>query len=273
MKKIIRYLVYLLFLAICRPASAQQDTLADLRRFVQVCNGYKQLPLQLDVDIRSSGNWMAGAMDTGEVHARFNLSARGSYIAMDGLEQVANDSLLLVVNERTRRMLLYANHEPVATRLQHYLGGQLSDSTLAQWAGKYAAGKETKVGDTTVIPVESRATLSHTTLAKVQIRLAFDAVTRRPYTVSQVERSLAPVSDSLYRVLTARPEWAGKTVSVGDSSFYLVREKVRVFRFRAITHLPEPEPPVKISDRVVADVSGGYQPAKAYAVYKLTKLF
>jgi hypothetical protein len=256
-----------------RRADAQVDTLAMMRQFLRICNEYKQLPLQLDVDIRSSSNWVVGSADTASMHARFNLCGKGSYIVMDGLEQLANDSLMLVVNERTLRMNLYLNRQPVAARLQQYLGRQLQDSGVAQWARKYAVAGMGKDRDTAFIKMESRALLPYTELAKQEIRVDYDEAGQRPYTVRELDRTLVPVDDSLFRLAAARSEWVGKTVSVGDSAFYLVRERVRAFRFRVITHLPQDYPPVQMSDRIVADLAGRYRPVKAYSAYRLTQPF
>ncbi len=271
MKKIVNTICLLLLLAANSRAFAQADTLAPVRQFLRICNGYKQLPVQLEVDIRSSSNLVIAASDTAHVAGRFVLCQNGSYIAMDGLEQLANDSLLLVVNPRTKRMQLYPNRQSVTARLQQYLGRQLQDSSITQLAEKYhvTTGKQGK--DTSVIGLSSRQSLTHTTVPLQELRVKYDPATQRPYTVSQLDRSLVPVSDSVFRLAEAKPEWAGRTVSVHDSSFFLIREQNRVFYFRTITHRPEADPPVQISDRIMADLTGVYRPVKDFAAFHLTQ--
>lgn len=273
MKKIIAILIFSGLLMTQERSYGQPDTLAPVRQFLHICNGYKKLPVQLEVDISTTSNWLTSPSDTAHVRARFNLSTQGTYVSMDGMEQLANDSLLLLVNHRTKRMILYPNHESVTSRLQHYLGQQMVDSSVTQLADKYRLGKNNKETDTAIIGLNSRLRLFHSTLAKQEIQVKYDPTTQQPYEVSELERSLVPVDDSIYRAVVNLEEWAGKTVSVGDSSFYLVREQTRLFRFRSIIHIPDSDPPVHMSDRIVATLPGKYQPVKTYAEYRLTQQF
>jgi hypothetical protein len=271
MKKTFAISCIILLLAAAGQVSAQADTLAPIRQFLHICNGYKQLPVQLEVDIQSSTNLVIAASDTAHVAGRFALCQNGSYIAMNGLEQLANDSLLLVVNPRTKRMQLYPNRQSVTARLQQYLGGQLQDSSVIQLAAKYQVTAKKRQRDTASIELGSRMCLNHTTLPLQQLQVNYDPATQRPYAVSQLDRSLVPVSDSVFRLAAAKQEWTGRTVTIHDSSFFLVREQTRIFFFRTITHRPETDPPVRISDRITADLTGVYRPVKDYAVFHLTQ--
>ncbi|HEV2481620.1 MAG TPA: hypothetical protein VGS79_18245 [Puia sp.] len=247
---------------------AQRDTLAPFRKFVHICSDYRQLPVQLEMDLRSSSNLVLSAADTARLTARLALCQKGSYVTMDGMEQLANDSFLLVVNPKTKRMLLYPNHQSVAARLQ-FLGRQLRDSSVPQLAAKYLVKKEKKLRDTSIIVLESRADLPYTSVPAGQMEVSYESVTQRPYTVTMVERRLIPVSDSIYKSVAGRPEWIGKTVSVKDSSFFLIREQTRVVCFRKIGHQQATDPPVRISDRIALDLTGVYRPVKDFAAFRL----
>lgn len=247
---------------------AQQDTLAPLRKFVHICSDYRQLPVELEMDIRSSSNLVLSPADTTHLNIRAILCQKGTYMTMDGMEQLANDSFLLVVNPKTKRMLLYPNHQSVAARLQ-YLGRQLQDSSVPQLAEKYLVRQERKLRDTAIIALETRPFLKYTSVPVGQLQVSYEATTQRPYTVTMVERRLIPVSDSIYKSVAGNPEWIGKTVSVKDSSFFLIREETRVIHFRKIDHKKATDPPVQISDRIVADLTGVYRPVKDYAAFRL----
>src|SRR5436305_1444655 len=86
------------------------DTLSTLRTFMTVCNSYKQLPLQLEVALRRSTNLVTGQEDTMKVNVRFCLQKEGSYVGFGELEQLTDDSLLLLVSNKLKRMILYPNH-------------------------------------------------------------------------------------------------------------------------------------------------------------------
>jgi hypothetical protein len=247
---------------------AQPDTLAPIRKFVHVCSGYRQLPVELEMDIRSSSNLVLSAADTTHLNIRAVLCQKGTYMAMDGMEQLANDSLLLVVNPRTKRMLLYPNHRSVAERVQS-LDRQFQDSSVTQLVGKYVVKREKALQDTALIDLESRALLQYTSVPAGLLQVSYEPVTERPYAITVVERRLIPVNDSVYKSFSARPEWAGKTITIKDSSFFLVREETRLIRFRKIDHQPATEPPVRISDRIAADLTGVYRPVKDFAAFRL----
>jgi hypothetical protein len=271
MKKTFNTLGFLLLLLSTSRLRAQPDTLAPMRQFLHVCNGYKQLPVQLEVDIRSSSNLVLSASDTARITGRFALCQNGSYIVMDSLEQLANDSLMLIVNPKTKRMQLYPNRQTVTARLQQYLGRQLQDSSVTQLAAKYHATTGQLRKDTAVVQMNSRLCLPHTTLPLQELDVSYDPATQRPYAVSQLDRSLLPVSDSVYRSAEDKPQWAGRTLAVHDSTFFLIREKTRVFYFRTIDHRPETDPPVRVADRITADLTGVYRPVKDFAAFRLTQ--
>jgi hypothetical protein len=271
MKKIFTLTCILLLLLNGGGLRAQQDTSASIRQFLHVCNAYKHLPIQLEIDIRSSANLVLATSDTARMYGRFVLCQHGSYIVMDSLEQLANDSLMLIVNTKTKRMQLYPNRQSVAARMQQYLGQQLRDSSAIQLTEKYRVSKEGRHKDTATIGLGSRRLLANTGLPLQELELKYDPVTQRPFAVLQLDRSLLPVSDSVYQSAQGQPQWAGRTISIHDSSFFLIREQTRVFYYRTIEHRSETDPPVKISDRVVADLGGAYRPAKAFAAFRLTQ--
>lgn len=249
---------------------AQTDTLAPIGKFVQICSGYRQLPVELEMDIRSSSNFVLSAADTAHLEVRAVLCENGTYMTMDGMEQLANDSFLLVVNPKTKRMLLYPNRQSVAARLQS-LGRQLQDSSVPQLADKYLVKPLKKWRDTAVIALGSRASVEHTSVPVAELQVSYDPVTERPYAITMVEHRLVPVTDSIYKRFLSRPEWIGKTVCVKDSSFFLIREETRVIHFRNIEHKPITDPPVRISDRIAADLTGVYRPVKGFATFRLIK--
>lgn len=268
MKTILYTLFLLLVLAGGSRVWAQADTLAPFRKFVHLCSDYRQVPVQLEMELRSSSNLVLSPADTVRLTARFVLCQHGSYIDMDGMEQLGNDSLLLVVNPKTKRMLLYPNHQSVPARLE-FLGRQLQDSSVPQLAEKYLVKDEERLRDTATIELESRANLPYTSVPAGYLEVSYEPATGRPYVITMVEHRLVPVTDSIYKRAAGRPEWIGKTVSVKDSSFFLIRELTRALHFRKIEHRPETDPPVRVSDRIVADVTGSYRPVKDFEAFRL----
>src|ERR1700753_2944858 len=103
-----KHLVLIGWILAVAPCRAQQkDSIATMKLFLRVCNTYKTLPVQVDVDIANSANYIVEARDTSHTRVRFCLRKEGSYIAFDEMEQIANDSLMLLVDTTMRKMLLY----------------------------------------------------------------------------------------------------------------------------------------------------------------------
>jgi hypothetical protein len=257
------------------PATGQSDTLAAMRRFIKICNGYKTLPVQLKVEITKSTNLVLSTADTATVRASFYLDEHGSYIAMEGVEQLANDSLVLLVNTTTKRMMVAPNHQSVATRLRQMMsmGGQ--DSNLLQLAGKFQA-LETVSTDTATINLTSRSPLLHSDLPREQIRAKYNKRTGTLTEVTAIKRSLLPVSDSVFNEAATQPEWSGKTVVVKsgrDTSYFLIKEEQTVFRYVKLDHSIATRLPAEIGDRVVCVGPGMYRPGKSYADFVLSKQY
>ena len=105
---------------------------------------------------------------------------------MGGVEQLANDSMLLLVNKTTKRMILKANHQSVTDRLKQMLGILQQDSGVDRLAAKFIATTDTASGDTAVIKLKSRAFLALTQLPREQITLRYKAGTQRPAEVTAV---------------------------------------------------------------------------------------
>ena len=254
-------------------ASGQRDTLTEMRRFIRVCNVYKQLPVALDVVVERRVNLSGGRSDSSQTEAVFCLHSDGSYVEMEGTEQLVNDSLLLLVNKPSKRMILYANHQSVAERFKQYMGLQVADSSLRHMAGRYTATLLEPAGDTAVLEIRSRAPLSVTNLPKDEVRIRFDPAKDEPYEVAQLKRTLVNVARETYEKALAAPEWAGKTVVTGDSLYFLVKEQTILFRYRKISHDPEGRLPYRVSDRIAAEMPGKYRPVKGFSEYVLTQQF
>src|SRR5579872_713141 len=94
-----RIFLSILLIASYLAVRAQRDTLTEMRRFIRVCNVYKKLPITLDVLVERKANLPTGGSGNSQMAAVFCLHSDGSYVEMEGMEQLVNDSLLLLVNK------------------------------------------------------------------------------------------------------------------------------------------------------------------------------
>ncbi len=267
-------LVFPLLLSLAAAQAQQLDTLQGIKTFVKVCNAYKQLPLQLEVTMRNSTNFITGREDTIVAKARFYLQQDGSYISFGEVEQVVTDSLMLLVSNDLKRMMVYnTTGRSVPSQLQQYIGFQFKDSSLLRIAEKYTVSLIPSGKKNAGIEVNSRSFLYHTSLPKETIRVEYDEASSLPSGIVQLKRSLLPIDAVSYRAFSQKPEWADKLVAGPDSSFYIIKEQSAEFVYENIAHVAGIQLPVKISDRIRQEVPGRYAPAKAYQDYQLTQNF
>ena len=269
-KHMLRFLLLLLPGLPATVHAQQPDSIAAARGFMQVCHSYKRLPLQLAVSISSSANLVTSPQDTLSVDAAFYLDEHGSYTHMGELEQLANDSLLLLVNHRAHQMLLYSNHSSLAGQLQSYMGFNLADSSVAGFAERYTINAGPPKGNHHSYTVTSRALLAGTSLPRETMQVLYDPGSKEPVEFEQRRRSLVAIDSSEYIDFQDMPRWKGKLVKMGNG-WWVIKEVSTVFRYAAITHKKNLLLPVRITDRVLATAPGVYVPVKQYGKFVLNQ--
>jgi hypothetical protein len=251
----------------------QADSVDVLRLFMKVCNNYKQYPVQVDLDILNSANYVLEPEDTGHIRVKFSLLKEGTYIGFGELEQIANDSLMLLVSKKQKKMLLYRHHRSVADQLLAYMGWQIKDSSLVRLAGRYKVRSVPYGKDTTAIEISAKGVLKLTTLPKEELLVRYNPASFEPYEVRQVKRTLMRITEAAYRQLAAEPEDDKHRLVHADSSYYIVREQSSVYRYDRIAHQRDAALPVTIADRIRKGVTGEYQPVGGYEGFAVSREF
>jgi hypothetical protein len=270
MRSIFLLPVFLLVLA-GRVNAQSVDTLAALKQFMRVCNDYQQLPVKLEVEMQNSTNFVTGREDTGRYQATFCLRKEGSYIAYGDMEQLADDSMVLLVSRRLKRMILYTHRQSVLQRMQQYMGWRLQDSSVLKAAAAYRAEEGPGDGDTSDVVLTSRKSLPHTDLPAETIRVKYHRKGLAPFELEQRQRRLIRISADLYKELAAQPDMKERLLAVNDSSQYIIKEQISVYRYLTISHREQDRLPVRISDRIAVDIPGRYRPVGAYAGFLVTR--
>jgi hypothetical protein len=251
----------------------QQDSLNSIRTFIKVCNSYKQLPLQLEASIERSVNFATGKEDTGIVQATFCMQEDASYVRFGDLEQLVEDSLMLLVNGTLRRMLLYATHQSVQGQLNRYLGMHLADASVIKLAGLYAVWPLRTENNTTGMELKSRSCLFNTHLPKDEIRLLYDPVNNEPARIVQLRRSLIMVDSLTYDSCLTDPAFEDRVIKTAGSDYFIVKEQSTTFLFTNISHTTGMKLPARLADRITAEGGGKYIPVKPFDNFLLTQNF
>jgi hypothetical protein len=248
------------------------DTLAPVRQFVQLSNSvYKQLPMYAHMVIKNSSNYITGSQDTATSEAEFYISEDGAYMKYGTLEQVVNDSLMLMVNNAAQQMILLPNRQSVQQRLSAYTGMLLGDSSVQKISGIYTASTLPVENNNAVIELTSRIMAFGTSLPKEVLLMKFKEKNNEPLELTQIKRILVKLDSTQYNTLVQNPEYKGRLLSPGNGNYILVKDRITTFIYKKIAYGDKIKVPVQMSDRITQNSNGAYMPVQAYQAYLLNQ--
>jgi len=244
------------------------DTLAIAKEFMQVCNLYKELPLQLNLELRNTTNFITGEGETASYQAEFYLQKGASYVRFGEVEQLVDDSVALLVSNKMQKMIFFSNAQPVLLQIKAMTNLQLKDSSVVELSKRYNALKRSKENDITIIELINRESLKGTVLPKETIELQYNTKTKTPIRVLTTKRTLIALEQSEYENLKSQPGVADKLVFIESKGYYLMKEQNAAFVYRSVSH-EKIKIPVAISERIVKGHKNKYTPAKGYETYQV----
>jgi hypothetical protein len=276
MKKILYNLIIAL-LVLCstlhaqrRPAKKQADSLAVLRKFMQINTSLRQLPIYFEMELINASNFIAGEQDTARIQAAFYMKRGLSYIRFGEAEQLVNDTMALLVSDKLQRMILYAHAQPILRQMQAFTGMQGIDSSILDLSKKFTAQLLPAVGNTASITLTGRSLLYGSSLAKESLELQYDAEKKQPLKMITIKRSLLPLSEDNYKALAEQGATNNQLVTIEGKGHFLVKEQTGTFIYKKITHTTDMTLPATISDRIIQNEEGTFTPVKAYEAYAVT---
>jgi hypothetical protein len=251
-----------------KKCNKEVDTLATAKEFMQVCNLYKKVPLQLYLEQHNTTNFITGQEDTANYKAEFYLQQDGSYVRFGEVEQLVEDSVAVLVSNKMQKMIFYPDAQPVLLQIKAMTNLQMKDSSVAALSKRYTSLKRSKENDTLVIELVSRDLLYGTSLPKERIELHYDARTKTPIQVLTKKRTLIPLEQSEYDILKRQAGEADKLLAIESKGYYLIKEQNTAFLYKTIGH-EQQKLPVSIRERIVRGQHGEYHPAKGYEGYQV----
>jgi hypothetical protein len=248
----------------------KSDSLAPLRDFVAVCNGYKQIPMYLSMEMKNSTNLVMNETDTTTAQGEFFLQDKNSYVRFGEFEQVVNDSLALLVSDNLQQMILYTDAAPVVAMMRKMMGAAVPDSSIRKLSEKYSSTTKALSKTAAAIELNSRAVIYNTSLPKESIELKYDVKQRTPQQVTTISRRLLELDSLQYEELKLDSLLA-KNLLMEEGSYFLIKEQFTVWLYKKIQYPYTGMVPVLVSDRIIKDNEGEYIPVKKYEAYGLTK--
>lgn len=245
------------------------DTTAAIREFISVCNQYKKLPLHLVLRQSNSATFGVSDEDTASSQADFYMTEQGVYMRYGNIEQLIDDSLILMISPDKKVMMIYPHSQSIKEQLSGYIGLQMADSSVLKMAATYAseflsAGSEQQK----IIQIRNRSPLPGTDITKEVITMKYDSKSGEPEEVTYLRRTLVPIDKAEWDKQSNHGDLNDKLVAIKDN-YFLINEHKSVFEYKKISHDTEIKLPASISDRITRNEEGKFVPAKGFENYYL----
>lgn len=253
----------------------KQDTLGIYREFARIGEWYEQLPVRMNLKFVHQtvpANQTENSQPTDMV---VYYGKSDFYMQAEGLEQIANDSLIVLVNAATKMIRLYPNDSAMQRRLQQAILLYKPDSSFKELVQRYVASMVSEDQSSKQITLQSRDKLFGTAFPKETISISYQPGTFQPKVFDQVKRSLVLIDVAMYQRLQNNPEYSGRLVQTkakGAELFFMVKEIHTNCRFTEVSH-ELGQPPVRQQDRIVKVQDGSFQPVRGFEDYVLSKEF
>ena len=270
MKKIAFYTAFLFLSITVMPIMAlaqKKESQALIREFMQVSNSYKQLPLYLEIELKNSSNFITSEQDTLYAAGKLYLQAGNSYLLFGEMEQWVTDSMAVLVSNKLQRIIINTGTRPLADQLRAFTGLLFKDSSIAAFAKKYVAAAKT-INGSAAIELNSRDFLQGSSLPKQTIQMIYDSKTKQPIEVSSVQRMLVPLSEEDYKKLSGDAGAEKMLLAIEHKGYFLIKEQATSFVYKSVTH-EAMKIPVAVSDRIIKNKNGEFEPVKAYEDYEV----
>jgi len=253
--------------------SSQEDDMKALRSFAQLGQLYKRMPVQLNIHIQNTASLVVKPSDTMQADMQLYYSAMHFYMQAEGLEEIVNDSMIIMVNSQTKQIILYPNNQQVIKSIEKSVAMFMPDSSVERMAANYHATAQDMGHKKIKIELKNKANVYGTDMPRDIIRLIYQQDTYEPVEFVQKRTSLLPVDSAIFKGMKNDPAYNGKLVTSPAAKgelYFLVKELTTTFSFNKITH-GITQPPAREQDRIIKGVDGNYQPAKGYEEYQLKK--
>jgi hypothetical protein len=253
--------------------SGRSDSLAAFRPLAAMARLYQHSTVLLDLHLRQDARPVTNASDTLETDMEVYYGKPDEYVRAEGLEEIVNDSVVLLVNSPAKRMLRFNNTPEVQRKLNRSAFLWMPDSSLAELSKRYKAMlTEAGEGKNKLVLIH-REVVYGTQLPREVIEIIYRSPNSEPVQCTHTRVSLVPVDSSVYIELQKQERYKGSllTISVQRGRlFFIVKELTTVCYFRKV-ELAVKRPPVREGDRVVSTSEGGYRPAQGFEDYLLTQ--
>lgn len=259
-------------------AKAQQkdaDSLVALRDFARLGQMYHHPSVRLLIHMEQTSNLPTGRADSLQTDMDLYYGKPDFYMNAEGLEEVSNDSVVVMVNKSAKHMVVSRHDHQVSSSIEKTISMFMPDSSTRELAKRYSSAIENAGSGKKQLTLTSRAFVYGTRMPRETVRVIYRPSSYELIEFKQIKTSLVPVDATVFDSLQKVQAYPGKLVSGSTDKgklFFLAKELTITCRFDKIDYELK-HPPVTEGDRVEKMADGNYKPAKGFEEYVLTNQF
>lgn len=244
------------------------DTLGVYRQLMLASSYYRQLPVQGELQISARDN-MSEDLGQFTQYVQFYLTSHGSYIRMGSMEQLAEDSLLVLVDNEEQQISLQRKVNSLSQQIDQLFQWQGSDSSLSKMAENFEAYSRPGMQEVDTIYLRSRNWSESNNLPLQEFWMLVQKSTGQPQEVITASRQYWPIEAAQYAELKQQEKWKNSLVKWEENEHFLVQERVVNYRFLRIQKGTNDPLPVRIKDRIALNGNGKWVPQSTLSNYEL----
>ncbi|MBN9383770.1 MAG: hypothetical protein J0H74_23640 [Chitinophagaceae bacterium] len=251
------------------------DSLLALKEFAHLGQMYHHPSVRLMIHMEQTSNLPTRTTDSLQTDMDLYYGKPDFYMNAEGLEEISNDSVLVMVNRPAKRMIVSRHDHQVSSSIERTISMFVPDSSIQALAKRYNSTIENASGGKKQLTLTSRELVYGTDIPRETVRAIYSPSSYDLVEFKQIKTSLVPVDAAVFDSLQKEQAYRGKLVSSSTNKgklFFLTKQLTIACRFDKIDYELK-RPPVTEADRIERMADGNYKPAKGFEEYILTDQF
>jgi hypothetical protein len=231
-------------------------------------------PVQINLHITRYVTPAVSGSDSADTEMTLYYDPHAFYMQAEGMEQIANDSVLVLVNNNAHMIRVFPNKGLVSdSQGNNITNSFMPDTSVEKMAQRFIFTLQEEGRSNKRIVLQSRDKINGTDIQKEVMDVIYSPDNYQPLQFKQIRRSVLPVDSAMYNELVKDAAWKGRLITTKVKTgqlFLVVKEQVTECTFTSINYAQK-KSPVSEHDRVVRTGAGEYQPAEGYEVYNVSQ--
>lgn len=236
---------------------------------------YQKRPIEMHIHIRNSATSVTSPMDTLQADMLLYYGKNAFYLQTEGLEQILNDSLIILVNAPAKRIMIQRNWPDSTHNQTTSLAMWLPGSPALDLLEQYNASVEDAGANQKRIVLQSRDVVYGTRLASETVTITYHISSHQMVELSRAREQLVPMDSAIFTSLQNDSAFRGRMITVPSAEreqYFLVKQVTTSYIFKEVSYRVL-HPPVSERDRVIRQQNGEYVPVNGFEEYVVSTEF